>query len=226
MSPRTRAAIALIASVPFAGIGAAVFLSSAPNPFRQIILLLCQFWLLSTPMFWLWHTGERVNIVWPKRSDWVSGGGVGLLMFFIVLAAYTFFLRDRIEVDNIREVVSRVSSLDQASFFLGGFYLIFVNALVEEYFWRWFVFSRCEEVVSSKAAVLLSALLFTAHHTIGLAAFAVGWQTVLVGSLGVFVAGAVWSEIYRRDRAVWSNYVSHAIAVIALQIVAWQVFFG
>lgn len=226
MSLRTRAVIALMASVPFASIGAAVFLSNLPSHIGQLILSLCQLWLLSVPVFWLWHTGERINVVWPRRFDWLSGGGVGLLMFCTVLAAYTFFLRRWIEVDNIRDVVERVGSLDQASFFLGGFYLTIVNALVEEYFWRWFVFSRCEEIVSSRAAVFLSASFFTVHHTIGLAAFETGWETVLVGSLCVFMAGAVWSEIYRRYRSVWSNYLSHALAVIALQIVAWQVFFG
>ena len=99
------------------------------------------------------------------------------------------------------------------------------SSLIEEYFWRWFVYSRCEKLVSGKIAVFLTALFFTLHHTIGLTAFT-DWRTALVGSLAVLIAGIIWSEYYRRYRSIWSNYFSHAIADLALHIVAWQVFFG
>lgn len=100
-----------------------------------------------------------------------------------------------------------------------GVYFILINALIEEYFWRWFIYRQCEVLLSQSTAVFFSALLFTIHHTIGLIILTNGFVTVL-DTLAVFIAGVVWSEYYRRYRSIWSNYFSHAIADLALHVVA------
>ncbi|MEM9947776.1 MAG: type II CAAX endopeptidase family protein [Cyanobacteria bacterium P01_D01_bin.36] len=226
MLRRRRSAIALLASVPFMSVGVVAFLLFPSGTAGQIILALCQLWLLSVPVVWLCQV-ERgpFQVSKPKRVDFVMGGIVGLLMFFIILAAYELLLKHWIDSSSVQDVLAQVGGFTPVTFWLGGIYFSFVNALIEEYFWRWFVFSRCEELLPTKAAVAVSALFFTLHHTIGLAAFAVGWRVVVVGSLAVFVAGVVWSVTYQQFRSVWGSYVSHAIADIALHIVAWQVFF-
>ncbi len=198
----------------------------APGIVGQSILIICQLWLLLLPIAWLfWVERKPVNISKPKQRDWITGVVIGLLMFCVILAAYSLFLSHWINVADVREKIQKIANINQDTFKFGGFYFIFVNALIEEYFWRWFIFSRCEEVVPGKVAVLFSALFFMVHHTIGLAVLT-NWRVALVGSLAVFVAGALWSEYFRRHRSIWSNYFSHAIADLALHFVAWQVFFA
>ena len=146
-------------------------------------------------------------------------------MFITILIIYWFLIRHWIDVDSVRDRLQIIGNINRQVFILGGIYFSFINAMIEEYFWRWFVYSRFEEVVDSQLAVFLTAFFFTLHHTIALAIFT-NWQVALIGSLAVFIAGVIWSEYYRRYRSIWSNYFSHAIADIALHIVAWQVFFG
>jgi uncharacterized protein len=103
--------------------------------------------------------------------------------------------------------------------------VILVNAMVEEYFWRWFVYRRCEELFPVKLAIPLSTLFFTLHHTIGLAILT-DWKLATLGSIGVFAAGVIWSACYRRYRSLWSNYFSHAMADLALHLATWHILFG
>ncbi|MBD2420793.1 CPBP family intramembrane metalloprotease [Anabaena cylindrica FACHB-243] len=226
LTQRRRSLFALLISVPFTSIGAVMSLLIAPGIIGQTILVMCQLWLLFLPVAWLlWVERKPLKISKPTRYDWLIGLALGLLMFGIILATYWFFLRDWINVNDVRNKLQKVGNINQLFFKLGGAYFILINALIEEYFWRWFVYSRCEELVSGRTAVFLAALFFTIHHTIGLAVFT-DWRMVLLGSLFVFVAGVVWSECYRRYRSIWSNYFSHLIADLALHIVAWQIFFG
>ncbi len=223
---KSRSLIALLISVPFTSIGAFMSLWVAPGIVGQTTLVICQIWLFCLPIIWLLKIeGKPVIISRPKMLDWITGITIGLIMFCLILAIYWLFLRSWINVNLVRDRLQTVADIDRQAFILGGAYFILINALIEEYFWRWFVYSRCEELLAREIAVPLSALFFTLHHVVGLAAFT-DWRVTLIGSLGVFVAGVVWSEYYRRYRSIWSNYFSHAIADLALHIVAWQVFFG
>lgn len=218
--------VALLLGVPFTSIGAIMLLWVAPGIVGKTILVCCQIWLIILPIIWLFKVENKpIRIPRPQRFDWITGMIIGLVMFMAILIMYWLFLRYWIDVNFVREKLEQVGNINQQAFIFGGAYFILINALIEEYFWRWFIYSRWEELVSDKFAVLLSALSFTLHHAIGLAAF-VDWRVVTVASLAVFVAGAVWSEYYRRYRLIWCNYFSHAIADLALYIVAWQVFFG
>jgi uncharacterized protein len=226
MSRRHHALLALLLSVPLTSIGALMTLRIAPGIVGQSSLVIFQIWLLILPVVWLRRVERKpIKISKPNKQDWLIGLILGLLMFVTILAAYWFVLRSWINVANVHNILQKIGPINQLTFQIGGIYFTFVNALIEEYFWRWFVFSRCEEIVPGRPAVLLSALFFTLHHTIGLAIFT-DWRTTILGTLAVFVAGAIWSGCYRRYRSVWGNYISHAIADMALHIAAWQIFFG
>jgi uncharacterized protein len=226
MSHRRRAALALWLSVPFTSIGAIMSLLIATGKVGQTALVICQVWLLLLPMVWLlWVEHKPLKIPRPKRHEWITGLIIGLLMFCIILSAYWLFLCHWIDAIDLRNKMQRIGDINQLVFQIGGVYFIFINSLIEEYFWRWFVYRRCEELISGRAAVFLSALFFTMHHTIGLAVFT-DWRVVILGTLAVFGAGVVWSEYYRKYRSIWINYCSHAMADLALHIVAWQILFG
>jgi uncharacterized protein len=192
----------------------------------QAILVFWHLWVVVFPViWWVGIEGKPISIVPPKRFDWLTGSVIGLLLFGVILAAYWLFLRHWIDVVSLRQRLQSIADITPLSFQVGGVYFTLINALIEEYFWRWFIYSRLREVVSDIWAVVVSAVFFTMHHTISLAVFT-DWRVTVVGTLAVFAAGVIWAEYYRRYRSVWSNYLSHAMADLALHIAAWQIFFG
>lgn len=221
-----RALFALIVTVPLASLGVLMSLLIAPGIIGQSVVVICQLWLLVFPIIWLFRVEQQpLKIPKPVQRHWIVGMMIGLLMFSIILLTYWFLAQDWINQTEVQNKVQQVVNLNQFSFLVACIYLIVINSLVEEYLWRWFVYRRCEELVSSQASVFLSAFLFTLHHIIVLAYY-FNWQVVIVGTIAVFCAGVVWAECYRKYRSIWSSYLSHAIAVMAICIVAWQVLFS
>ena len=223
---RRRALLALLLTVPFPSIGAIMSLLLTPGMVGQIILIISQIWLLVLPIVWVsWVEQQPLAIPPLKRRDWITGTLVGLLMFSLILAIYWLLARHWINGVEVLNKAQQVVKVNQLSFLVGCIYFALINSLIEEYLWRWFIYRRCEELVSQRVAVFLAAFFFTLHHIIVLA-FYVDWRMVVLGTLAVFVAGVVWSECYRRYRSIWSSYLSHSMAGLAIYIAAWQILFG
>ena len=110
------------------------------------------------------------------------------------------------------------------AYLLGAGYWIFVNSVIEEYVYRWFVQRQCEQLMSTKAAAVASAIIFTAHHVVALATYLDPALTALA-SVGIFGAGLIWSGMYARYRSIWPPWVAHAIADVAVFTCGWWLLF-
>jgi uncharacterized protein len=220
------ALLALVLVVPAPSIGVATQLYILPGLFGQLVALLSKIWLLVVPIIWLfWVDKGDLKVQYTKGRDLLAGVGLGLLMFSIILVAYWLLGPVWIDVEYVRDRARQVGLNSLTIYSLGAAYWIFINSLLEEFVWRGFVYRQCEMLVPSPIAVLLSALFFTTHHTVGLLAY-FDWRATALGSLGVFSAGAVWSWCYLTYRSILPGYISHAFADVAIFIVGLQLIFG
>ena len=145
-------------------------------------------------------------------------------MFGIIAGAYWFVGQHQIDPVDVRSK-AQVGLINPIAYLISAFYFTFINSLIEEYIWRWFVYRKCEVLVSGIKAVYLAALCFTLHHIIALAAYTGNWLIVALGSLGVFVAGAIWSWCYLTYRSLWGCYISHLLADLAIALIGWHLLF-
>lgn len=223
---RRNALTALLLLVSAACLGRVMALY-VPGLLGQIAFSLCQVWLLALPLAWFfWVDRGKLSISLPKRRELLGGTVLGLLMFGIILAAYWLFGQHWLDATDVRVKAQQAGISSPIIYLVGAMYWTFINSLFEEYIWRWFVYSKCEVLIPGKGAVLLCGLLFTLHHIINLVAYTENWLVVVLASLGVFLAGAVWSWCYLIYRSIWSSYFSHVLADLAIAIVSWQLLFG
>jgi membrane protease YdiL (CAAX protease family) len=223
---RQNAGLALLLLVPAQTIGTLMSHVIAPGTVGQTVLFLTKIWMLVLPLVWLVGVDKNtVQIPLPKRRDLMAGVVLGSLMFVVILAAYWFLGRQWINPSEVRSQAQRIGVLTPTIYLAGVVFWTLINSLLEEYVWRWFVFRKCEMIVSGIAAVLLSALFFTLHHILELAVNVGDWRVVVLGSLAVFSAGAIWSGCYWVYRSIWTCYVSHVLADLAIAIVGWQILF-
>jgi hypothetical protein len=223
---RRNALTALLLLVSAACLGRVMALYSR-GLLGQIAFSLCQVWLLTLPLAWFfWVDHGKLSISLPKRRELLAGTVLGLLMFGIILGAYWLFGQHWIDVRDVRAKAQQVGIGSPIIYLVGAMYWTFINSLFEEYIWRWFVYSKCEVLIPGKGAALLCGLLFTLHHIINLVAYTENWLVVVLASLGVFLAGAIWSWCYLVYRSIWSSYFSHILADLAIAIVSWQLLFG
>ncbi len=223
---RQNALLALILLVPAASIGVAMSLFIAPGTIGTIVSVLCGLWLVGLPIAWS-VLGDRyqLHLSVPKYQELLVGTVLGLLMFGIILGTYWFFGQHWIDPVDAKSKVQQMGPINPTIFLIVQAYFVLINSLIEEFIWRWFVYKKCEILIPVKAAVFLSAFFFTLHHIIVLAAYT-DWHGMILGSLAVFAAGAIWSWCYLTYRSLWASYISHAIADLALSIIAWQTLFS
>jgi CAAX protease family protein len=222
-SPRTIAALVLIFLVPAPSVGVLFGLWLAPGVAGHVIWSLSKVWLLAMPL--VWHVVvDRRRPVFPKPhlAGLVPGLVSGIIIGALIIGGYYIFARRFIDPAVVRQRAA-AAGFDSRSVYLAiVVYSAFVNALLEEYVWRWFVFTKLQQLIAGRSglidsggAVVLAAAFFTLHHIVALAAY-FGPQVTALGLLGVFVGGVTWSALYLRYRSIYPGYVSHIIADLAV----------
>ena len=192
-----------------------------------VVFVLTKMWMFGLPAYWYIKVegGER-SYSMPELGGWMTSTLLGIGMALVIAIAY-FILGDLVLRDeDLYEILDPFGLTVPWKLALGILFWIFINSVLEEYVFRWFITSKLEQLVGGKwLPILLSAGIFTLHHTIALAFFIDPLGNALA-SLGVFIGGVIFSWIYVQYRSVWVAWVAHAIADVAIFAIAWHMIVG
>lgn len=222
---RTSALLALLLLVPVPTIGVAAALYTAPGTEGRVVFVVSKIWLLLFPL--VWHLMvERGTLGWspPRRGGFGVGVMVGTGMAAAIVGSYAGGLRGLVDPQVLARAVEEMGLAGPGRFLAAAASWIFVNSLVEEYVWRWFVLRQLRALLPDAVAVLASAAAFTLHHTVAMASY-LGPSGNALASLGVLAAGACWSWLYLRFDSIWPGWMSHVIADVAIFGLGWYLLF-
>ena len=184
------------------------------------------------PVVWLgWWCGEDVRPAWPSWKGLSLGVGFGLLVFTLMMVLYFGGLRDsslmQRTVVPLRAKVADFGAAKPSDFILLGAFITLMHSLLEEYYWRWFVFGQLDRYVPTPGAIVLSGLAFAAHHVVVLAVYFPNrlWLAGLLG-LGVGVGGMFWAWLYHRTGSIWAGWISHALIDAAIMVIGYEMLFA
>ena len=180
------------------------------------------------PAFWvLWVLGLPVK--WPRIAGrgLVSGTLFGVVVAGTGYATYVLYLQPAgILVAAQSAVEVKMAGLGIRSVWqyvaLSVFYSVF-HSLLEEYYWRWFVFGQLRRLTGLRLSVFVSAIGFAAHHVIVLAQF-FGWHSpaTYVFSMAVGIGGAVWALLYEHSRSILAPWISHLLIDAGIFLIGFQ----
>lgn len=223
---RRRAMIALLLLVPVPSIGTLVGMVVAPGPIGEVVFALSKLYIVLFPLLWLVLVEKtKPTIPRPSRSGMLMACVTGSVIFNLIAVGYWLIGRHWIDPAFVRDKAFEVGLETVTIYILGAIYWCTINSVLEEYVWRWFVFTRCEALMPRWWAVIASGLLFTVHHVIALAVY-FDWRVTVLASAGVFVGGATWSWLYLKYRNIWAAYVSHVFADVIIFIIGYHLIFG
>ncbi|MCA8961676.1 MAG: CPBP family intramembrane metalloprotease [Planctomycetes bacterium] len=227
MSERSRAGLALLLLVPAPSIGVWVGLEGDPGAVGRAVWLFSKVWLFGFPLvWWRWVEAESFRRSPLRRArDLWPGLWTGLGIAASILIAPHCVDASILHTEELRRNAIEAGFSEPLQYIVLASGLTLVNALLEEFVWRWFVFTRSEVLFGKAGGVLASAVFFTIHHGIALRAHFEPW-IVGLGCLGVFIGGCVWSTLYLRTRSIWPGYLSHVCADVAVFVVGWKLLFG
>lgn len=226
---RTLAVVALLLVIPASSVGVLAAMAFAPGSVGgQLTWALNKLWVFGVPLVW-WLWVERGRWSWSpmRRGGAVAGLVTGGAILLIIVGAWLVAGRHMVDVPGARQRLMGFG-LDTPTIYLAACaYWIFINSVLEEYLWRWFVYRQFTAFMGRMAAVIASGVAFTIHHTFALGFnFAWDWRIVLLGSLGVFVGGVTWSWLYARYESIWPGWISHALADVGVFTVGWMILFA
>ncbi len=223
---RRHAWLALLLLVPAPSLGVVAGMIVWPgSPPGRIGFALAKLWILALPLVWrLCVERKPVSLSPARRGGFGVGVASGLLISALIAGGY-LWLGDRfLDRALFVEKLTETGLGDWRLYVAGAVYWVVVNAVLEEYVWRWFCVAQCARMWRRQVAVVVSAACFTLHHSVALSVY-VPPMAVVLCSIGVFLGGLIWSAMYLRYRSIWPGYVSHAIVDVAVfGIGAWLLF--
>lgn len=208
--------LALLLIIPIPTLSVLFSLEVAQGLAGGVVFVLSKVWMLALPLWWYLRFEKRPRS-WsqPTNGGWAMGAGMGLGMSAVIVLAWFLVGAEQIDRQGMRDLFEPSGLTNPWIFGAMMIYWIAGNSVLEEIVFRWFIFERCEHYVGGNGAIALAAAAFTLHHTIAMSYYFEP-ALVLLGTLGVFSAGAMWSWLYLRYRSIWIPYLSHAIVDVAI----------
>lgn len=192
-----------------------------------VVFIFTKVWIFGLPAFWHLRIDKNVFSRSPAlNGGWAVSAGLGIVMAVVIMLAYVLLGDKLVSDEDLIEILDPFGLTTPWKLMLAILFWVFINSVLEEFVFRWFITSKIEQLVSGKwLPILLSAGVFTLHHTIALAFFIDPLGNFLA-SLGVFIGGVIFSWIYIEYRSIWVAWVAHAIADVAVFAIAWQMVVG
>lgn len=193
------------------------FVLLAGSPYAQAVYAGGKLVQFAFPVCWvvLWQR-RRLRPSAPSSSGVGQGLALGLLVVAGMMALYYGYLKASpimasTPVEIAKKMVDfRVDS--PAKYLALAAFISLLHSLLEEYYWRWFVFGQLRRSLPFAAAAALSSLGFMAHHVLVVGGFLKGYgPATWLFSLCVAAGGVLWAWIYQRTRTLYGPWISHLI---------------
>lgn len=151
-----------------------------------------------------------------------SGFLLGLLSMGIVIGAYLIF-QNFINTDVIiDDLQTRLNVTPQVFVFI-AIYITFGNSLLEEFYFRGFIFLNIYKTKYKKLAYLFSSLLFAVYH-VGIFMLWFEFWITLLALLGLFIIGLVLNWLNTKSNNFLNSWVLHILADIGVMLIGFYMF--
>jgi membrane protease YdiL (CAAX protease family) len=205
-----------------------IALDGAPAAAQQAAYSIGKAIQFALPIVWVWIVQrQRPRLRPPTSSGLLLGGLFGLAVGAAMIALYFYYFKPAGAFDvPAAAVLAKVKSFGAGSplaFAALGLFYSAIHSLLEEYYWRWFVFGQLSRGCKLPLAIAISALAFTAHHVLVLAHY-FGWTSPLTWLFvaGVAIGGAAWAWLYHKSQSLWATWLSHALVDAAIFLVGYD----
>jgi membrane protease YdiL (CAAX protease family) len=199
------------------------------NPWQQATYVGGKIIQFPFPFLFVWLVTRK----WPQVGPWHRKGLVpavafGILVLATILGFYHLVLRDGWLLEPLARAVqvklAEFNVNDPFRFAILAAFIVFFHSLLEEYYWRWFVFGWLRKLIPLWPAIVVSSLGFMAHHVVVLNAYFPDrfLAAVVPYSLGVAAGGGVWAWLYQRYDSLLGPWMSHLIVDAALMAIGWE----
>lgn len=147
---------------------------------------------------------------------------LGIFLASIYLTTF-FVLQNLLDISSIQEKLKTLIDINITNLIFIGLYIIIFNSLLEEYFWRGFLFAKLDKLIAPWQAYLITGIAFSFHHVM----FYYNWFNFgffLLATFGLTVYALIMNYIFKKYQDLFSCWYVHIFADIAQIFIAFKIF--
>lgn len=152
-----------------------------------------------------------------RKKGFAAALGLGIGIYILIFGAW-WILRNWIDFSGIAGNLSEDAGVTRDNFLMVSLYISFVNSLLEEFFFRGFLFTNLK--ANRKLAYCFSALAFSLYH----ATMMIGWFHFLITGLvllGLFVGGLIFNWLNERFDCIYVSWLTHMFANFSINTIGF-----
>lgn len=147
---------------------------------------------------------------------------LGFGIYIFIITCY-FILKGYIDLDNIKSILDTSLSVNKDNFIYISLYISFINSLLEEVFFRGFIFFNLKKLTSSWITYIISAFAFSIYHV----AILLNWLNpilFLVALIGLFIGGLLFNWLNDKNDNIYNSWLVHMFANFAINTVGLMMY--
>ena len=147
---------------------------------------------------------------------------LGIFLSGIYLTSF-FVFKNFLDISTITSKLNSLININLTNLIFIGLYIIIFNSLLEEYFWRGFLFAKLDKILKPWQAYLITGIAFSFHHVM----FYYNWFNLgffVLVTFGLTFYALIMNYIFKKYQDLFSCWYVHIFADIAQIFIAFKIF--
>ncbi|MDI2586071.1 type II CAAX endopeptidase family protein [Psychrobacillus sp. NEAU-3TGS] len=202
-----------------------VFIYIGLSVFQNILITFLLFygWLLFIPLFvasWKRTKSSSLQLAFSKKNILV-GIISGLICLISIYGFVIVFQSSLIDIKQLQQLLERWDFSGTKVIIL-VLVLALINPILEELYWREFMYGRISLKLGNVLAVVITAIFYSMYHLIVVQEiFSFPFNVLAV--IPVFLAGIMWGIFRIKLGSITAPIISHCLADIGIMLVYWNI---
>ena len=153
------------------------------------------------------------------QKGFLTALGLGAAVYGIILGGY-FLIRPFFDFSSIAHKLTQNAGVTKENFLYVSLYISFINSLLEEFFFRGFLFTNLARFSTRSFAYGVSAVAFAAYHV----AMMLGWFSpalFLLVMAGLTAGGLIFNYLNEKMGTVYISWLVHMCANFAINTIGF-----
>ncbi|WP_144513998.1 CPBP family intramembrane glutamic endopeptidase [Bacillus sp. FJAT-22090] len=180
-------------------------------------------WLLFVPIIiTFWKKTNRYQIRLPiSKTSIIIGIISGLICLAAIYGFVVIFQSSVLDIPQLQRLLEKWD-FSGTKVILLVLVLVLINPILEELYWREFMYRRLFLKVGNVLAVMITAIFYSMYHLIVvIAIFSFPFNVLAV--IPVFLAGIMWGIFRIKLGSITAPIISHCLADIGIMLVYWHI---
>jgi len=147
---------------------------------------------------------------------------LGISLFVILIIALNLVKRF-VNIDILISEFEEKYKINKSNIIFYGAYLTFINSLLEEFFFRGFIFLNLKNLCNKRIAYLSSSIAFSIYHISNFQNWLNIW-VFLLATTCLFIGGMIFNYLDDKENTFLNSWFVHICAELAIVVFGLSIF--